>query len=116
MEHTNDLMMAIVVGSTAFIALTPVLAGQVTKSGLKRCFKEVSYFLLGFSVVLGLLVILSAGSWLLPQSTTPVILVIGLFGAEIVIWEVLLIVFCVIEPCRALEPSKPATSSKRPRK
>ena len=115
--YTNDFMMAVVVSSTAFIALTPVLVGQVTKSGLKQCCKKASYFLLGVSVLFGLLAILSAAAWLLPQATVPVGLVLWFFGAEVIIWEVLLLTTCfVLGLSGKLEPSKSATPPTHPQK
>ena len=122
--YTNDFMMAVVIGSTAFIGLTPVLTGQITKSGLKRCRKKALVGLLALSVLFGILAILFAIGWLLGPETMVVTktmvvrLVIELFAAEIAICEMIMFGFW-FGLFGEIEPSKPvikATRSKSSRK
>ena len=118
MEHTSDFMMAVVVGSTAFIALTPVLVGQVTGSGLERNRKKAVIGLIAISVFFGIVSILSAIFWFLGSESSRVDetmfirLVLQMFVSEIVWYEIVMFGFW-FGLFGEIEPSKPVTKATR---
>lgn len=61
--YTNDLMMAVIVASTAFIGLTTVLCGQVANSKVKWYFKKVVIALLALSILSGVFAVVAAIGW-----------------------------------------------------
>jgi hypothetical protein len=123
-EYTNDLMMAIVVTTTALIAMTAVILGQVAQSKLEVSGKRSVSRILWVTIFCGVIALWLSISWFMfPNDILlfiifPIILFLSelglLIGASIAFWNISLELEDMSKQKES--PNKPTTGSKRPRK
>ena len=124
--YTKELMMAIVVGGTALLGLTPILFKQIAESSMEVRDRLHSLRGLTISLTLSIFVVLFALVWLSGPSTVRWFnnipwntMASFLFGVDLGIFLVVAVKF-FCHRCKEIEkgskPATRATRSKRPRK
>jgi hypothetical protein len=93
--YMNDLMMAVTVGATAFIGLTPILFKQIADSGLVRCLKIALLALLTITIPLGVGAVFMSAGWLEIQGDCRLIMAQKLFTWQVTISSVTAIVLFI---------------------
>jgi hypothetical protein len=114
-DYTNDLMMAVVVASTAFIGLTPILFKQIAESGLGRVSKILLLSSLTISIPLGIGAVVLAVGWLEVQGEPRLIQSQKLFTWQIFTCSVVAIIFMSYHVCK-IGRSNPVARSSRSQK
>jgi hypothetical protein len=115
---TKELMMAIVIATTALIGMTAVVFGQVAQSNkLKSSEKRRLFKHLSRSISLGVVALLSSIFWFIIPIDTRLVVI---FPSLLLIAElVLLLAPALLIWYRSTDeesPSKPTTQTERPRK
>lgn len=117
-KYTNDLMMAVIVASTAFIGLTTVLCGQVANSGVNRYIKKIIIGLLALSILSGGGALVFAIGWLEVQGDWRILRCQQLFAWQLFLCTGMMILFWfgVFGEIESSKPIARATPTTRPRK
>ena len=85
--HDAELMMAVIVASTALTGLAGVVMGQITKSELTRNDIRWSRWVIVFSFLLSVLAVLSAMVWFRTESLYCSNFALGCFGGQLALFS-----------------------------
>ncbi len=87
-SHYPELMMSVVAGASAIMGLTGVVIGQVTRSNIAKIGKGFFGGALIVSVVLGILAVTNAISWLTLESDMARASAVLYFSGQLIMFSV----------------------------